>query len=1074
MSKMKNKDRWRIIFFPLIAIMLVFSTVSPTLVVAAGETITTVTLDKKYTTAADINQQGFILKLKLENGKEWATDILTNAEKKQILLNAIIADQDKEQWEKLKKDITVQENPTDRTELILTLPSGKDYKVTQNQNITININPVLIENWPGEVTPVNFTIFAEPQITLGGSITKDTVLNNIQKGGKVVELQLLNAKWDEEYITTITNFNTLLDSFTNSGAGVWDAAQALKNTDPNKTVSYSNDKRTLLLKLPALNSSYAGIVKVQVPKLFYKVENVNSEGIISETGTEITGDKISGTPVMFTIKQDATPTMNIEGTLLEKDIKDTIVSPKLTFKLENAKWALSSVEKKMLLLDSIQANDQKDQWQLIKNKLSSTNIDSTTNDSEVTINFPTVEDLHLIKDMHLSINIPYQLLQNDVKIPVQQFSIKAQPKVLLSGTAMPVMTQTDFAKGGKTIVLSLVNNTWQHDVATNTTKRENLLKAFTWYTSEAEVLARADVKRTNNYTVTIKLPAVSDKFSGKILFKSQELTGKSLLVADQYFLSKEDSIEVEPVNNQSAVITGTATSKINDLDVARGGQTVIISLKNDSWKSNIESINATKPIVLSTSNNKEIKYKITRTSDTTATLKLYNNDAFILTEDQHVNITIPTELLNVRASGPLQIDSAFKVAAVTASLSGTGMNLEPEDIQRGSKTLVVTLNNAEFKDNLSVAELKTMFSSASLPWNFTTSDYSVAKNRLTIKLPAVPTYSTENGQSFTLNFKNTMLKNYESSSPVKTKDVQNGTVSIGGIASASLGQTSFAESDVQAGNRSITMTLTNAEWDATIETNASKKAALLKGFVVTDQTKEWAIASSAIAKDGKFIVNGKTLVIHLPKIPSYSIVRDQKIAVTVPKSVLSNYKYDIKVNQSLLISVPAIQSEQSFADILDSGLADYIDQVGIGNIRIEVPKKVIQKIFTYAAQLGNNTLTTVEVEADAFAKKAVATIHSADGEVTKESEVRMNDKFTFVFDDVQPNSTLEIVVYDDSDTVIDSSFNKMVAGNKIFSDLPASPLEGSYSLYSLLTEQSLLSNILKYYSLEDLKIGTTN
>ena len=238
MKKMKNKDRWRIVSFPLIAIMLVFSTVSPTLAIAADETVTTVTLDKKYTTVSDINKTGFILNLKLAYGKEWATDILTNVEKKKILLEAIIADQEKEEWDKFKKNITVELNPLDRTELVLTLPSGKDYKATENQDVTININPVLIEKWPGEVTPVNFTIFAEPNISLGGSITKDTALNNIQKGGKVIELQLLNAKWNEQYITKITNFNVLLDSFKDSSVGVWDAAKTLKNTDPNKTISY--------------------------------------------------------------------------------------------------------------------------------------------------------------------------------------------------------------------------------------------------------------------------------------------------------------------------------------------------------------------------------------------------------------------------------------------------------------------------------------------------------------------------------------------------------------------------------------------------------------------------------------------------------------------------------------------------------------------------------------------------------------------------------------------------------------------------------------------------------------------
>ena len=133
--------------------------------------------------------------------------------------------------------------------------------------------------------------------------------------------------------------------------------------------------------MPSLNSNYIGKVLVEVPKVFYTVESVNSEGIISETGTVITGDQISATPVTFTIKSDVTPTMSINGTLQEKDLRNVSPSPKLMLKLENAKWALSSAEKKNLLLESIQAKDQRNQWELIKNKLSSNNVDVDVNGS---------------------------------------------------------------------------------------------------------------------------------------------------------------------------------------------------------------------------------------------------------------------------------------------------------------------------------------------------------------------------------------------------------------------------------------------------------------------------------------------------------------------------------------------------------------------------------------------------------------------------------------------------------------------------------------------------------------------
>jgi len=178
------------------------------------------------------------------------------------------------------------------------------------------------------------------------------------------------------------------------------------------------------------------------------------------------------------------------------------------------------------------------------------------------------------------------------------------------------------------------------------------------------------------------------------------------------------------------------------------------------------------------------------------------------------------------------------------------------------------------------------------------------------------------------------------------------------------------------------------------------------------------------------------------------------------------------VNQNLMIKIPTIQSTTSFAEVLESGLIQYINQNGLNTIRVEVPKKYIQKISTYAAQFGDNTFTTIEVEADDIVGKAEVSILSDAGKESKVLTTKSNNKYIFIFADVQPNSTLQVDVFNTSGELVESSFNKLAKGNKVFSDVPKSPMEGSYSLYSLLTDKTLLSNIFKYYSLEDLKIGT--
>src|SRR5690606_1501951 len=142
----------------------------------------------------------------------------------------------------------------------------------------------------------------------------------------------------------------------------------------------------------------------------------------------------------------------------------------------------------------------------------------TDNTSTLTIAVPKVENEYsLSKDQTITLKVPYQLLENDVQPNDAKFTILAQPKVLISGTATPSISQTDFANGEKTIILTLVNASWATDIAASTEKREKLLEAFNWDEMgiTAEIKARADVKRSKDNIVVIKLPAIAKKISKK-------------------------------------------------------------------------------------------------------------------------------------------------------------------------------------------------------------------------------------------------------------------------------------------------------------------------------------------------------------------------------------------------------------------------------------------------------------------------------------------------------------------------------------------------------------------------------
>jgi len=370
MKRTIKEHRRRSLLFSLLAFILVFSAVVPSSAVASSARTITVDSATKYTNVHSLNETGFEFTLKLQDDKKWANDV---KDKEQLLVDGIQANQEVAKWEEYKRNHAIHikkrsASPAsdiftnaNRTELTLVFPQDAYYDLTSNQSMAIAINAALIEEWPGQVSPVNFMIYAKPQIALGGSITTDTTLGDIEIGGKVIELRLLNAQWNEEYLTRITNFNTLLDSFrdTEMPSGVWDVARALKNTDPNQVISYSEDKRTLKLTLPPVANTVTENITVTVPREFYSIEKVDVNGVLSVSGTEIPGNKISSTAVEIHIGSAAIPAMEPIEDLEESHLRTSHVPfhplSTLTFKLKNAEWAVFTKEKKQLLLDSIQA-----------------------------------------------------------------------------------------------------------------------------------------------------------------------------------------------------------------------------------------------------------------------------------------------------------------------------------------------------------------------------------------------------------------------------------------------------------------------------------------------------------------------------------------------------------------------------------------------------------------------------------------------------------------------------------------------------------------------------------------------
>ena len=200
------------------------------------------------------------------------------------------------------------------------------------------------------------------------------------------------------------------------------------------------------------------------------------------------------------------------------------------------------------------------------------------------------------------------------------------------------------------------------------------------------------------------------------------------------------------------------------------------------------------------------------------------------------------------------------------------------------------------------------------------------------------------------------------------------------VATAALSGGTFTDAQIIQGNGQITLTLSGAQWDTGLSTIKSKKSSLLKGFKVVDQAKEWSALSSAIELSGEFnvvnSVNGGTLTITLPKVSNYSIIRDQTVSLTIPKSVLVNYKSDIPVQQNLTIIVPTGKvGKKSLGELSALEIADAIKK----NSKVFVPSKKVVSILVNTVEFsgsakGKNSITTIEVTTTDDVKEVQLTV----------------------------------------------------------------------------------------------------
>lgn len=136
----------------------------------------------------------------------------------------------------------------------------------------------------------------------------------------------------------------------------------------------------------------------------------------------------------------------------------------------------------------------------------------------------------------------------------------------------------------------------------------------------------------------------------------------------------------------SVAVTGTASSGLTETQVRDGGETLILTLTNDTWVTAGATFNAQRQAIIdgldsdaseATGWNAEVRDKlavtaVARTSDTVVTITLSAAAAYDITVNETITVTVPADALTTSTSAVLG-DVAFTVTAdVEASATPDG------------------------------------------------------------------------------------------------------------------------------------------------------------------------------------------------------------------------------------------------------------------------------------------------------------------------------------------------------------------------------------------------------------------
>lgn len=583
-------------------------------------------------------------------------------------------------WNNIVRDTTLTPGDVIRTSdtvVTITLPASPGYSVTANEVIQPTIPAAALQVSVIVIpTGSTFTIAdltPSATVTIGGDLDGDDEAA-VVAGGNTVTLSLVNDTW----IDAGTEFDA-------QRQGIIDGIQAI--TD--ETNGW-NDTAIQEIALTAVVRTSATLVTVTLPAIaaYNITANESLTALVPAAALVITPVAVTSINSIVVLAINSDPSAVFSGSILGATENEVVAGAKqIIITLTNDTWIaagtgpIGTAAESQALVDTIIATTgQTFGWNAVVVPgieasgagvdlvRTSATVATITLDAEATYSIATNETIGATLPAAVLVTSTANLLVSNT------FGITAQAPVtcVLTGTVTASITELDIVPGGKTIILTLTEDTWLAagtgpiGTTANTQAIIDGISAASspaggWNLVVRDVdLSPSDVVRTSDTVATITLPA-----SATYDISAQE-TVEATVPAEAMNISASAVIAsptftVDFDVPASAVLTGTITASTGSRDIIAGGKTIILTVSDDTWVAAGATFDLIRQDIIdglsaATSPaggwNDEVRDlamtvgDVIRTSNTVVTVTLPAAPSYDINVDEVITATIPADALS--------------------------------------------------------------------------------------------------------------------------------------------------------------------------------------------------------------------------------------------------------------------------------------------------------------------------------------------------------------------------------------------------------------------------------------------